>query len=80
MFSRHFYLPIRAQSDYTSRRLRSQKALFQDMEVLLDFKSNPNSKTLYVRIKDNLKATKALRAYVGGFAAEVEVSLSKVTT
>lgn len=50
------------------------------MEVLLDFKSNPNSKTLYVRIKDNLKATKALRAYVGGFAAEVEVSLSKVTT
>jgi 5,10-methylene-tetrahydrofolate dehydrogenase/methenyl tetrahydrofolate cyclohydrolase len=26
------------------------------MEILLDFKSNPNSKTLYVRIKDNLKA------------------------
>jgi hypothetical protein len=50
------YYTIRAQSDYTSRRLRSQKALFPDMEVLLDFKSNPNSKTLYVRIKDNLKA------------------------
>jgi hypothetical protein len=26
------------------------------MEILLDFRSNPNSKTLYVRIKDNLKA------------------------
>jgi len=26
------------------------------MEVLLDFKASPNSKTLYVRIKDNLKA------------------------
>jgi hypothetical protein len=58
------YYTIRAQSDYTSRRLRSQKALFPEMEVLLDFKSNPNSKTLYGRIKDNLKATKALRAYV----------------
>jgi hypothetical protein len=50
------YYTIRAQSDYTSRRLRSQKALFPDMEVLLDFRANPNSKTLYVRIKDNLKA------------------------
>jgi hypothetical protein len=50
------YYTIRAQSDYTSRRLRSQKALFPEMEILLDFKSNPNSKTLYVRIKDNLKA------------------------
>jgi regulator of replication initiation timing len=50
------YYTIRAQNDYTSRRLRSQKALFPDMEVLLDFRSNPNSKTLYVRIKDNLKA------------------------
>jgi hypothetical protein len=26
------------------------------MEILLDFKANPNSKTLYVRIKDNLKS------------------------
>jgi len=26
------------------------------MEILLDFRSNPSSKTLYVRIKDNLKA------------------------
>jgi len=36
--------------------LRSQKALFPEMEILLDFRSNPSSKTLYVRIKDNLKA------------------------
>jgi 5,10-methylene-tetrahydrofolate dehydrogenase/methenyl tetrahydrofolate cyclohydrolase len=26
------------------------------MEILLDFRSNPSSKTLYIRIKDNLKA------------------------
>ena len=50
------YYTIRAQNEYTSRKLRSQKALFPEMEVLLDFKANPNSKTLYVRIKDNLKA------------------------
>ena len=36
--------------------MRSQKALFPEMEILLDFRSNPSSKTLYVRIKDNLKA------------------------
>jgi len=36
--------------------LRSQKALFPEMEILLDFRSNPSSKTLYIRIKDNLKA------------------------
>jgi regulator of replication initiation timing len=50
------YYTIRAQNDYTNRKLRSQKALFPEMEILLDFRSNPNSKTLYVRIKDNLKA------------------------
>jgi hypothetical protein len=50
------YYTIRAQNEYTSRKLRSQKALFPEMEILLDFKANPNSKTLYVRIKDNLKS------------------------
>ena len=35
--------------------------------------------TLTVNQGLNLKATKALRAYVGGEAAEVEVSLSRVT-
>jgi MSV199 domain/Protein of unknown function (DUF3627)/Centromere-associated protein K len=50
------YYTIRAQSDYTTRKLRSQKMLFPTLEILLDFKANPNSKTLYVRIKDELKA------------------------
>ena len=41
---------------YTNRKIRSQLLLFPDLEILLDFKANPNSKTLYVRIKDKLKA------------------------
>ena len=40
----------------TTRKLKAQKIFFPDLEVLLDFKANPNSKTLYVRIKDELKA------------------------
>jgi hypothetical protein len=50
------YYTIRAQNEYTTRKLRSQKLLFPDLEILLDFTANPNSKTLYVRIKDELKA------------------------
>jgi hypothetical protein len=50
------YYTIRAQNDYTNRKLRSQKLLFPDLEILLDFTANPNSKTLYVRINDELKA------------------------
>jgi hypothetical protein len=49
------YYTIRAQYDYTTRRLKKQRALFPNLEILLDFKANPNSKTLYVRIKDKLK-------------------------
>jgi uncharacterized protein DUF3627 len=50
------YYTIRAQHGYTERKLRTQALLFPNMEILLDFKANPNSKTLYVRIKDKLKA------------------------
>ena len=49
------YYTIRAQDDYTKRKLKTEKLHFENMEVLLDFKANPNSKTLYVRIKDKLK-------------------------
>jgi hypothetical protein len=49
------YYTIRAQHDYTSRKIKSQLLLFPELEILLDFKANPNSKTLYVRIKDKLK-------------------------
>jgi hypothetical protein len=50
------YYTIRAQNEYTSRKIRSQRMLFPNLEILLDFKANPNSKTLYVRIKDKLKS------------------------
>jgi len=50
------YYTIRAQNEYMVRKLRTQKLLFPDLEILLDFKANPNSKTLFVRIKDKLKA------------------------
>ena len=50
------YHTIRAQDPYTTRKLRTQRTLFPNMEVLLDLKANPNSKTLYNRIKETLKA------------------------
>ena len=48
------YYTIRAQNDYTTRRLKTERTHFKHLEVL---KCNPNSKTLYNRIKENLKAT-----------------------
>jgi hypothetical protein len=50
------YYTIRAQDLYVRRKLKSERLHFPQLEVLLDFKCNPNSKTLYVRIKENLKA------------------------
>lgn len=46
------FYTIRAQNEYTSRKIKSQRVFFPDLEILLDFKANPNSKTLYVRIKE----------------------------
>ena len=51
------YYIIRAQEGYTQRKLKTEKLHFPNLEVLLDFKCNPNSKTLFNRIKENLKAT-----------------------
>jgi hypothetical protein len=50
------YYIIRAQNDYTNRKLKTKLKHFPNLEVLLDFKCNPTSKTLYTRIKENLKA------------------------
>jgi hypothetical protein len=50
------YYTIRAQHAYTERRIKTQTLLFPNMTILLDFKTNPNSKTLYNRIKDELRA------------------------
>jgi hypothetical protein len=49
------YYTIRAQDSYTTKKLKTQRTLFPDLVVLLDFKCSPNSKTLYNRIKENLK-------------------------
>jgi len=49
------YYTIRAQDSYTNKKLKTQKILFPNLVVLLDFKCSPNSKTLYNRIKENLK-------------------------
>jgi hypothetical protein len=43
------------QNAYTRNRIRSQELLFPGLQILLDFKCNPNSKSLYVRVKENLK-------------------------
>ncbi|CCV01961.1 hypothetical protein IIV22A_117R [Invertebrate iridescent virus 22] len=51
------YYTIRAQDCYTIRKLKTEKLHFPNLEVLLDFKCNPNSKSLFTRIKENLKAT-----------------------
>ncbi|CCV02366.1 hypothetical protein IIV30_171R [Invertebrate iridescent virus 30] len=53
----YLYYTIRAQEGYTQRKLKTEKLHFPNLEVLLDFKCNPNSKSLYTRIKENLKAT-----------------------
>jgi hypothetical protein len=50
------YYTIRAQDSYTTRRIKNQKVYFPNLMVLLDFKCSPNSKTLYNRIKETLKA------------------------
>jgi hypothetical protein len=50
------YYTIRAQHGYTERRIKTQKVLFPHLVVLLDFTAHPNSKTLYNRIKDELRA------------------------
>ena len=49
------YYTMRAQDSYVRRKLKTERLHFPHLEVLLDFKCNPNSKTLYVRIKDKLK-------------------------
>jgi hypothetical protein len=45
------YYTIRAQHGYTQSKMKIERVNFPDLEVLLDFRCSPNSKTLYVRIK-----------------------------
>jgi hypothetical protein len=50
------YYTIRAQEVNTRNALRRQEQLYDETTVLLDIDLQPNSKTLYVRIKDDLRA------------------------
>ena len=50
------YYTIRAQHAYTERKIKTQRLLFPQLQILLDFAAHPNSKTLYNRIKKELKA------------------------
>ena len=54
------YYTIRAQDDYTKRELKFERQHFPNLEILLDFACNPNSKTLYTRIKESLKAKRVV--------------------
>ena len=54
------YYTIRAQDDYTKRKLKVERQHFPNLEILLDFACNPNSKTLYTRIKESLKAKRVV--------------------
>jgi hypothetical protein len=49
------YYTIRAQDISARASIRKQKTLYQSVDILLDLPFHPNSKTLFVRIKDRLK-------------------------
>lgn len=49
------YYTIRAQDINARSALKRQKNLYNEVSVLLDLTCHPNSKTLYVRVKDELK-------------------------
>jgi hypothetical protein len=56
----YLYYTIRAQNSYVERKLKTERIHFPNFEVLLDFKCNPNSKSLYTRIKENLKEKRVI--------------------
>jgi hypothetical protein len=49
------YYVIRGQHSYVRTTMKNQKEYYKKIDVLLDFPCHPNSKTLFVRIRDNLK-------------------------
>jgi hypothetical protein len=49
------YYAVRGQHSYVQTVLKNQRQLFGKIKILLDFHCHPNSKTLFVRIRDSLK-------------------------
>lgn len=50
------YYNIRAQHVNAQSALKKQKAVYSEVTILLDLPFHPNSKTLYVRIREELKS------------------------
>lgn len=50
------YYTIRAQEINARKALKRQRNMYTDVTVLLDIVCHPNTKTFYVRIKDDLKS------------------------
>jgi hypothetical protein len=50
------YFTVRAQNCRVQTVLKEQQLYFGDLEMLMDIDCHPNSKTLFVRIKDQLKS------------------------
>jgi hypothetical protein len=49
------YYTIRAQDVNARIAIKRQRTLFTEVEILMDIHCHPNSKTLYVRVKEDLK-------------------------
>ncbi len=49
------YYVIRSQNLYVTNKLKTERIHFPHSKVLLDFKCNPNSKTLYKLVKEKLQ-------------------------
>ncbi|MGL5961592.1 MAG: DUF3627 domain-containing protein [Cetobacterium sp.] len=46
---------MRAQHVNAQLALKKQRAVYSEVQILLDLPYHPNSKTLYVRVKEELK-------------------------
>lgn len=69
----YLYYTIRAQEVNAKKALKRQKNMYDNVEILLDIVCHPNTKTFYVRIKDNLK-----KKGVVFNLCEIDISDSKI--
>jgi hypothetical protein len=49
------YYVIRGQHSYVRTTMKNQKEYYEKVDVLLDFPCHPNSKTLFMRLRTNLR-------------------------
>ncbi|MGL5962697.1 MAG: DUF3627 domain-containing protein, partial [Cetobacterium sp.] len=53
---RERFILLKRNDTNAQSALRKQKAVYSEIKILLDLPYHPNSKTLYVRIREELKA------------------------